>query len=103
MISDWILRFNNLEPKFRKKVSKSLKDILGIDEVQTYMPIMSLFFHIHNTRNSHKCITFDNRYILEKILEPVKSEDDEEYNITSNGTYKCVIFDTKNSVKYVLY
>ena len=97
MMDDWILRFTNLKPKFYKKLGYSMKEVLNISDMQTYMPAMSLFFHIHNTRNSHKCITFDNRYIIKELKEEMKKEDDEEYKLTSNGSYKAVVWDSKNN------
>ena len=96
-MDDWILRFTNLKPKFYKKLGSSMKEVLDISDMQTYMPAMSLFFHIHNTRNSHKCITFDNRYIIKELKEEMKKDDDEDYKITSNGSYKAVVWDSKNN------
>ena len=96
-MDDWILRFTNLKPKFYKNLGSSFKEVLGITDVQSYLPIMSLFFHIHNTRNSHKCITFDNRYIIKQLKEEVKKEDDEDYKITSNGLYKATVWDKRDN------
>ena len=96
-MKDWILRYQNLPPKFYKGLGKSLKDILEMSEWQSYIPIMSLFFHIHNTKNSHKCITFDNRYIIKELKEFIKQENSEEYKSTSNGIYKAVVWDSRNN------
>jgi len=97
MIDDWVLRFNNLAPKHYTKLGSSLKTCLKLKEWQSYMPIMSLFFHVHNTRNSHKCLTFDNRYILKELKNPIEKEDDEDYNTTSNKIYNAVVWDSRNN------
>ena len=101
MMEDWVLRFNNLPPKFYKKLGSSLKEKLGIMDWQSYIPMMSLFFHIHNTKNSHKCITFDNRYIIKELKEQLNPEDEniesEDYKLTSNGIYKATVWDSRNN------
>ena len=106
-MEDWVLRFNNLVPKHYKVLGSSLKKNLKLSEWQSYMPIMSLFFHVHNTRNSHKCITFDNRYILKHLNNQKKkdkgteesgeSEESEEYDTTSNKIYNAVVWDNRNN------
>ena len=95
-MDEWVLKFKNLAPKYYKHLGVSLKENLGITEWQSYMPIMSLFFHVHNTRNSHKCMTFDNRYIL-KELKDIKEKDPDDYKLTSNGTYNAIVWDSRNN------
>jgi hypothetical protein len=97
MIDDWILKFNNMPPKFHKHLGSSLKEKLSFSEWQSYMPLMSLFFHIHNTKNSHKCITFDNRYILKELKDIVKDSESEDYKSTSNNIYKAIVWDSRNN------
>ena len=41
-----------------KIFNQSIKNILDIQEGQLYFPIMSLFFYIHNTKNSHRVLDF---------------------------------------------
>ena len=41
-----------------KTFNNSLRDTLHLKEPQLYFPIMSLFFYIHNTPNSHKLLDF---------------------------------------------
>ena len=50
-------------------LNKSLRQILHMKEPQLYYPIMSLFFYIHNTPNSHKVIDFKRNQYLKEILE----------------------------------
>ena len=50
-------------------LNKSLRQILHMKEPQLYYPIMSLFFYIHNTPNSHKVIDFKRNQYLKEILD----------------------------------
>lgn len=59
--------------KDRTSLYKSIKNLLGMEHSQMYFPIMSLYFYIHNTKNSHKCIDFKRNYYLTKITEILKS------------------------------
>lgn len=75
--------------KDRNTLYKSVKDILGMEHSQMYYPIMSLYFYIHNTKDSHKCIDFKRNYYLKKITEILKS-----YEINSNVLIKGDIYDS---------
>ena len=57
--------------KDRNTLYKSIKDHLKMDNLQLYYPIMSLYFYIHNTKDSHKCIDFKRNYYLREITELV--------------------------------
>lgn len=50
-------------------LNHSLRYIMNIKEPQLYYPIMSLFFYIHNTPNSHKVIDFKRNHYVTQILE----------------------------------
>ena len=52
-----------------KILNNSLRNILDIKEPQLYFPIMSLFFYIHNTPNSHKFIDFKRNHYLREIID----------------------------------
>ena len=52
-----------------KKFFKSCQNIIKINDCQLYFPIMSLYLYIYNTKNSHKCLDLDRRYILKEILD----------------------------------
>ena len=60
-----------------KNFNKSFRDILNTTEPQLYFPIMSLFFYIHNTPNSHKLIDFKRNNYIKQILSIDNSK---EYN-----------------------
>ena len=52
-----------------KKFNNSMRDILKLKEPQLYFPIMSLFFYIHNTPNSHRLIDFKRSHYIKEIIE----------------------------------
>ena len=52
-----------------KILNNSLRNILDTKEPQLYFPIMSLFFYIHNTPNSHKFIDFKRNHYLREIID----------------------------------
>lgn len=58
-----------------KILNNSLRNILDIKEPQLYFPIMSLFFYIHNTPNSHRVIDFKRNYYIKEILRVENSKD----------------------------
>lgn len=82
--------------KWKKKelnlFKKSCNDILKIKEMQLYQPYYSLYFYIHNTKDSHKLIDIDRRYFIKEVL----NIEVEKYH-TSNINVSCKIFDKKNS------
>ena len=51
-----------------KILNNSLRNILDTKEPQLYFPIMSLFFYIHNTPNSHRLIDFKRNNYIKEIL-----------------------------------
>jgi len=51
---------------------KSCKEIFNINVSQIYYPILSLYFHIFNTKQSHKCIDIKRRYYIHEILNIIK-------------------------------
>lgn len=75
--------------KDRNTLYKSIKDHLKMDNLQLYYPIMSLYFYIHNTKDSHKCIDFKRNYYLREITEIQKS-----YETNSNLILRGDVYDT---------
>lgn len=59
------------------KFNNSLRDKINIKEPQLYFPIMSLFFYIHNTPNSHRTIDFKRNHYIKEIISV---ENSKEYN-----------------------
>ena len=75
-----------------KNLFKSCKNLLNIDNIQIYNPIFSLYFHIFNTKNSHKCIDIKRRYYIYEILDIEKFK---YYH--SNCLLKTSIYDSRLS------
>ena len=69
-----------------KILNKSLRNILDIKEPQLYFPIMSLFFYIHNTPNSHRLIDFKRNNYIKEILSVENSK-----NYNSNMIIKAKV------------
>ena len=68
----------------------SLKRLINIKELQFYQPYFSLYFHIHNTKKSHKIIDIQRRFFVKEVIEIIN-----ERHHTSNLQLKCQIFDNK--------
>jgi len=71
------IQYYKWNKKDLKNFNKSFRDILNTTEPQLYFPIMSLFFYIHNTPNSHKLIDFKRNNYIKQILSIDNSK---EYN-----------------------
>ena len=76
-----------------KNFFKSCKNILNIDHIQIYNPIYSLYFHIFNTKYSHKCIDIKRRYYIYEILDVIKFK-----YYYSNCLLKTSIYDSRLSI-----
>ena len=74
-----------------KNFHKSCDNILNIKESQYYFPILSLYFHYHNTKNSFKKIDIDKKY---KILQIINKYDMEN---TSNCFIDTIIQNKDNN------
>ena len=68
---------------------------LDIKEIQFYQPYFSLYFHIHNTKKSHKLIDIDRRYFVKEILEVTNKK----YH-TSNTFVECKVYDKIKNINY---
>lgn len=74
--------------KDRNALYESVKQLLKMEHSQLYFPIMSLYFYIHNTKDSHKCIDFKRNYYVKKITEILKAQE-----INSNLLIRGEIYD----------
>ena len=92
-MNDIIIKQYKWKKKDFKTFSKSCLNILNVKEVQFYQPYFSLYFHIHNTKFSHKIIDIKKRYIIKKILN-IK----EEKYYSSNSSLNCTIYDTYKNI-----
>ena len=75
MIMD--IQYSKWNKKDIKILNNSLRSVLKTKEPQLYYPIMSLFFYIHNTHNSHRLIDFKRNNYIKQILN---IENSKEYN-----------------------
>lgn len=88
------LRFHKWSKKESNTLLQDSKDILDMKNSQLFYPIMSLYFYVHNTKNSHKRIDFDRNFFIKRILNIVK-----ERSYNSNLIVNCDTF-TKNDNLY---
>ena len=86
------IKYHKWTKKERLKLFKSCKTFLELNECQFFQPYYSLYFNIHNTKNSHKIIDLDRRYFIKEINSLAK----EKYE-TSNILLKCNIYDKKQN------
>ena len=86
------IKYHKWTKKERLKLFKSCKTFLELNECQFFQPYYSLYFNIHNTKNSHKIIDLDRRYFIKEINSLAK----EKYE-TSNMILKCNIYDKKQN------
>ena len=79
---------------WNKKISniflKSCKELLNLENIQFYNPIYSLYFHIFNTKKSHKCIDIKRRYYVRELLDIIKFK---YYH--SNCLLNAIVYDDK--------
>lgn len=66
------IKYHKWTKKDSKKLFQSISKILNISHQQFYMPLMSLFFYIHNTPKSHKIMDLSRKYYLREIKSIIK-------------------------------
>jgi hypothetical protein len=86
------IKYYKWDIKEIKQLKKSISNMIHINNLQTYMPIMALYFYFHNTPNSHKIIDFNRRYYIHQITNINKYT--EHYN--SNQILDGIIYDKIN-------
>ena len=89
------IKYHKWEKKEKNKLFNSLSEELLLNDCQFYQPYFSLYFHLYNTKKSHKTIDIDRRYFVSEILDVIK----ENYD-TSNNFVKCLIKDNKNKTLF---
>tara|TARA_Y100000389_G_C17443742_1_gene510277 strand:+ start:110 stop:1645 length:1536 start_codon:yes stop_codon:yes gene_type:complete len=87
------INFHKWNKKDSNNFLKSCNNILDIKQSQFYQPYFSLYFHLHNTKKSHKCIDLKRRYYIQEILEITNKK----YH-TSNIFAKCKIYDSDRNI-----
>tara|TARA_B100001094_G_C18166106_1_gene792153 strand:- start:486 stop:1964 length:1479 start_codon:yes stop_codon:yes gene_type:complete len=81
----WNKKENNI-------IFNSLKEFIDINNLSRYIPILSLYFYYHNTKNSKKLLDIDKKYYVMKINE---CNDFKYYN--SNKLAKITLLNMKNN------
>jgi hypothetical protein len=76
-----------------EKFSKNLEDNIGLRNVQSYFPVMSIFFDYYNTNESPKFFNFDSKYQIIDILDKIKEKNEDIY---IKHMYKCNLLDKVN-------
>ena len=79
--------------KDRTLLYKSSSHFLQMKSPQLYYPIMSLYFYIHNTPESHKCIDFKRNYYLKNITAV-----NQTFETNSNSILSGEVYDTTNDM-----
>ena len=82
------IKYHKWDKNERFKLFNSCKEYLELIQCQFYQPYYSLYFNIHNTKNSHKTIDLDRRFFIKEIISLTK----ERYE-TSNTIMKCNVYD----------
>ena len=80
------------DKKLVNKFYKSCKELFNLECIQFYNPIYSLYFHLFNTKKSHKCIDIKRRFYIHKLLNIIKYK---YYH--SNCLLNATIYDSKNN------
>ena len=70
-----LIKFHKWSKKESNQLFHSIRKTMGIIEPQLYYPIMSMFFYIHNTSNSHKLIDFERANYITEILDTFTVKD----------------------------
>ncbi len=84
------IKYYKWNEKDFKVFRRSVHNTFDMKEVQLYQPYFSLYFHIHNTKESHKRIDIQRRYRITQVLDTQSSK-----HYTSNTTHQCIVYDTK--------
>lgn len=87
------IKYYKWKKNIYKNFYKSLRNILEMKELQFYMPFFSLYFYVHNTRNSHKIMDLYHRYYIHNINSIIKER---YYN--SNKIIEAQIYDNHKNI-----
>tara|TARA_B110001469_G_C9632177_1_gene316398 strand:- start:340 stop:1998 length:1659 start_codon:yes stop_codon:yes gene_type:complete len=76
-----------------KKLNHDILTNLNIKDIQSYNPIMALYFYYHNTPKSHNIIDFKRRFYIQNIL----NIDSTTIQYSSNKFLEAKIFDSNTN------
>ena len=60
------------DKKLINNLYKSCSELFNMSNLQVYNPLYSLYFHIYNTKNSHRYIDLKRRYYIHKLSDFTK-------------------------------
>ena len=86
--------------KIINNLYKSCSELFNMNNLQLYNPLYSLYFHIYNTKNSHKCIDLERRYYVKEILDLI---DNNLLNGCANITGGGIVDNLERILPYNLY
>ena len=89
------IRYYKWDQKENNTYIQSCNSKLNLLDSQIYMPFFSLFFYIHNTKNSNKIIDIDRRFYIKNLLD---IKDNSYYN--SNKIINAELYDIKYNKTY---
>ena len=92
-MSNNIIKYQKCDKKNKNEFFKSCKEIFNLKEPQFYQPYFSLYFHLHNTKSSHKTIDLERNLNVIKII----SSENEKYH-TSNNIINCKVLNKKDNI-----
>ena len=94
------IQFYKWQKRDYKKLYDSIRENLGMNNLQFYMPFYSLYFYIHNKPKANHKIDMKRNYYLKEVLEITKSRyynsnmflKGNVYNESKNSTTECELF-----------
>ena len=92
-MSNTIIKYQKWNKKQKNEFFKSCSNNFNLKEPQFYQPYFSLYFHIHNTKSSHRTIDLERNL---NVLEIISTEN-EKYH-TSNNIINCKVLNKKDNI-----
>jgi hypothetical protein len=93
--NDICIKYHKWDKNDKRYFFKSCNDILNITNLQFFQPFFSLYFKIHNTKNSHRLIDINHNINIKKII---KINTEKYY--TSNLILNCDLYNKKKNMIY---
>ena len=84
------IKYYKWKKKEKSDLFNSCKYFLELNECQFYQPYFSLYFHIHNTKKSHKMIDIDRRFFLKELVGVIKNNYDSSNTLLNGIMYMKV-------------
>ena len=82
------LRYRKWTKEDSNKLFSDSRKVISLEYPQFFFPIMSLYFYIHNSKNSHKRIDFERNFYVNRILDIVLERPYNSNMIVNCDTYQ---------------